>query len=331
MNKRDRLENALAGYAVDRVPVVLWRYWPGDDQRVADFAWSTLTFQKLFDWDFVKATPYSACCVADYGVRTEWLGDVSGDRTVPKPLVARSLAWTELKTLDPFRGEQGKYIEALRLINDGLSSEQVPVVVTVYSPLTQAAILSGDEMLLSHIRTHPDRLRTALNTITENTLRFIDALKRTEVVGLVYAIRHASFALMSEEEYRSIGVPYDLKILEMLPSNWWLNIIQLSCRNPMFRLVADYPVRAINWDLPGSGTMLENARVLCPVTVCGGLSHETHLRFGTPAAIRDVARETFEQLGTRRFILSSGNAVSVSTPLSNLRAVREIAEEMKAG
>ena len=331
MNKRDRLENSLAGNAVDRVPVVLWRHWPGDDQRIADFAWSTLMFQKTFDWDFVKATPYSAYSVADYGVRTEWRGDVGGDRLATKLPITRSLAWTELKTLDPLRGEQGKYLEALRLIGDGLRELDVPVMATIYSPLSQAAMLSGDEMMLSHIRTRPDRLRTALNTITESTLRFIDAMKRTDVVGIVYVIRHASFSLMSEDEYRAMGASYDLKILEMLPTSWWLNIVQLRCRKPMFQLAATYPVPVMNWDASAAEPALENARAFCGGALCGGLSHEVHLHRGTPAMIRDVAREMFEHMGTRRFILSAGDAVPVSTPLSNLRAVREVAEEMRAG
>jgi uroporphyrinogen decarboxylase len=330
MNKRDRLENALAGNTVDRVPVTVWRHWPGDDQRIADFAWATLTFQKTFDWDFVQTTPSSTYCVADYGVRTEWRGDVGGDRVPLKRSVTRSLAWTELKTLDPLRGEQGKYLEALKLIGEGVRDLDVPMVATIYSPLSQAAILSGDEMMLSHIRIHADRLRTALNTITESTLRFIDAAKRTSVVGIVLVVRHASFSFMSEDEYRALGMPYDLKILETLPSTWWLNVVQLQCRKPMFRLVATYPVPGMNWDFAVEPTM-RDARAFYQGTLCGGLSHEAHLHRGTPAMIRDVAREAFEHLGTRRFILSAGDAVPVSTPLSNLRAVREVVEEMRAG
>ncbi len=35
MNKRERLEAAIAGQSVDRVPVALWRHFPGDDQDPA--------------------------------------------------------------------------------------------------------------------------------------------------------------------------------------------------------------------------------------------------------------------------------------------------------
>ena len=36
MEKRERLEKTIAGEQTDRVPVALWRHWPGDDQRAAD-------------------------------------------------------------------------------------------------------------------------------------------------------------------------------------------------------------------------------------------------------------------------------------------------------
>jgi uroporphyrinogen decarboxylase len=96
MDKRERLEATLVGDLLDRVPVALWRYWPGDDQRAADFARSTVEFQSAYDWDFVNVSPFSAYCVADYGVQTEWQGDASGNRVIIKYPVKRSLSWTEL-------------------------------------------------------------------------------------------------------------------------------------------------------------------------------------------------------------------------------------------
>jgi len=331
MKKRERLERALAGDAVDRAPVVFWRHWPGDDQRVADLVWSTLTFQQLFDWDLVKVTPYSAGCVADYGAQSEWLGEISGDRTIVKFPVTRSLAWTELRALDPLRGESGKYVEALKLIGDGLRDAETPLVATLYSPLTQAALLSGEELLLGNIRTRVDRLRTALNILTESTLRLIDALKRTEVAGIWYVLRHAGFALLAEEEYRAIGMPYDLKILGTLPPKWWLNILQLDCHQPMVELAATYPMPILNWDAAETKPGLEEGRALYQGVLCGGLSSEKHLHQGTPSLVRDVTREVLQRLGTRRLILSAGKAIPVSAPLSNLRAVRAAVESIQTG
>jgi uroporphyrinogen decarboxylase len=329
MKKRERLEKTQSGELVDRMPVALWRHWPGDDQRIADFVWSTLAFQKTFDWDFVKVTPFSAYCVTDYGVQTEWRGEIGGDRTPTKYPVKRSLAWTELRTLDPLRGEQGKHIEAIRLIGEELQTLDTPFVTTIYSPLTQASMLAGGNLLLRHLRTRTDRLRTALNIITENTLRFIDALRRTHIAGIFYEMHHADFTLMSEEEYRSLSTPYDLKILGELPSKWWLNFSHLPGNAPMFALATSYQSQGISWDSHNAKPSIDRARAINQNVLCGGVCRETHLHRGTPAMIRDVAREIADRAGTRRLVLAAGGAVPVSTPLANLRAMRDIADELR--
>jgi uroporphyrinogen decarboxylase len=323
MDKRERLEKTLAGEAADRVPVALWRYWPGDDLRAADLARSTLDFQQAYDWDFVKLTPFSAYCVADYGLQTEWQGDPSGDRGCIKHLVRRSLDWTELRTLDPTRGELGKHLAAINIIGDALKADGVPIIATIYSPLTQAAMLAEGDLMIQNMRTHPDRLRTGLNIITESTLRFIDVLGRTEVAGVFYVAAHASYGLMPEDEYRSFAASFDLRILENLPARWWLNVLSLPGSAPMFELAAGYPVRVLHWDAIEGRPDLDRARMLFQGVLCGGLCARQHLLYGTPAMVRDAARDALIRTDSRRFILSAGDAVPVTAPLSNLRAVRE--------
>jgi uroporphyrinogen decarboxylase len=36
--KRERLEATVVGETADRLPVALWRHWPGDDQDAAALA-----------------------------------------------------------------------------------------------------------------------------------------------------------------------------------------------------------------------------------------------------------------------------------------------------
>ena len=329
MAKRERLERVLAGERPDRVPVALWRYWPGDDQRAADFARSVLHFQQLFDWDFINITPASTAAATDYGVTTDWRGDISGERSIIKAPVTRSLQWTELRPLDPMRGEQGKLLTAVQQIDEAVRLDGVPCIVTIYSPLTQAAMLGKGDLLLRNLRSHPDRLQTGLNVITESVLRFIEALKRTGVAGVFYVMRHASFALMSESEYQHLGAPYDRKILESLPPKWWLNIASLQNTAPMFSLAAGYPVQALHWDISSVKPGVDKARGLYKGTICGGLSADQHLLLGTPAMIRQADTDLLKATGDRHFILAAGGPVPVSAPLSNLYAARAVVD--KAG
>lgn len=328
MDKRERLGKTLAGETTDRVPVALWRYFPGDDQRSADLAYSTIQFQQRYDWDFVKITPMRCYSVLDYGVQTQWRGDISGDRGMVKNPVRRSLDWTEIRTLDPLRGELGKHIEAVNQICETL--RDAPVITTVFSPLSQARMLAEADLMIRNMRNHPDRLHTGLNVITDTLMRFIDALKRTSIEGIFYVIDQASFSVMSESEYSVFGLPYDRKILEYLPQKWWLNILSLPRHSPMFNFAATYPLPVIHWDVTTTGPELDKAASVFRGALCTGLSVEQHLHLGTPTIVRDAIRDVTQQMYGRRLIVSAGEPFPVSTPLSNLRAVRQAVESVRS-
>ncbi len=325
MEKRERLEKTIAGEPTERPPVALWRHWPGDDQRAADLARSTIEFQNTYDWDFVNVTPASSFCVNDYGVLDQWEGTLDGTRAYTKRLIERSLDWTVIRTLDPTRGSLGRQAECLRLVCDELG-EDVPVVQTIYSPLAQAEYIAGKEMLIRHMRTQPDRVHSGLSILTDSTLRFIESLKRLPVAGIFYVIRHASYTTLSEDEYKAFGLPYDRKILDTLPARWWLNVAHLHGELPMFKFAHELKAHVVNWHDQKSEPTLAQGKTLFDGAVCGGVSELEHVHLGTPSTIREAVREAIHQTGGRRLIVSTGSVIPVSSPLSNIRAVREAVE-----
>ncbi|MFC1959275.1 uroporphyrinogen decarboxylase family protein [Chloroflexota bacterium] len=327
LSKRERLEKTFAGEATDRAPVALWRHWPGDDQRSADLAAAALDFQRRYDWDFIKISPSSSFCLTDYGVQDRWVGNIEGTRDYVKRVVNRSLDWTDLRVLDPQRGALGRQVDAVRQIVAGVTDE-TPAIQTVFSPLAQAKNIAGAEKVLEHIRTAPERVHTGLNTITESTLRFIDELGRTDIAGIYYAAQLATYNLLSEDEYRTFGRPYDLRILEALSSKWWFNMLHVhGDEQSMFDLFMDYPVQAANWHDRDGGPDLAMGKSKFPGAVCGGLSHSDPLHDGTPSQVREQARDAFGQTGQRRFILATGCVTMITSPQSNIRTVREVVDQ----
>lgn len=323
--KRERLEKTIAGEATDRVPVALWRHWPGDDQRAADLARSTIEFQRRYDFDFVKVSPSSSFCITDYGVQDRYVGNLEGTREYTKRVVSRSLDWTDLRVLEPRRGALGRQLEAVRLIKDGLGDD-VPIIQTIFSPLAQAKNIAGEEMLIAHLRQSPERVHTGLNTITESTLRFLDELARLGIDGVYFAVQHASYARLSLTEFETFGKAYDLRILEALSSKWWFNMLHLHGDAPMFDHILDYPVQAVNWHDRETKPDLATGKGKFSGAVCGGLSHWDPVHDGTPSAVKEQAKDAIEQTGGRRFILATGCVTMITSPLSNLRAVREAAD-----
>jgi uroporphyrinogen decarboxylase len=328
MNKRERLERAVGGETVDRTPVALWRHFPGDDQRAADFAAAVVDWQRAYDWDFVKVTPASSFCLTDYGVQDRWVGSIEGTREYTRRAVERSLDWTTLKVLDPARGGLARQIETLNLLKAEFGTE-TPYIQTVFGPLSQAKNIAGEELMLRHMRTDPERVHTALRTITEGILRFMDAIRKTGVSGIFYAIQHATYDKLSEDEYRAFGVPYDRQILEAArDAGWWFNMVHLHGDAPMFDLVADYPMQAVNWHDQETPPDLAVGKSKITGAVCGGLGRwEVHN--GTPLEIREQARDAIKLTNGRRFILSTGCVTLITTPNSNWRAIREVVETTK--
>ena len=329
MHKRERLERAIAGDAADRVPVALWRHWPGDDWRYADLARSIIDFQHDYNWDFVRIMPSSNFQVIDYGVQDEWRGSKQGRRKISKRIINRSLDWTKLRALSPQRGVLAQQLACTRMVCQAMQSAETPIVHTIYSPFAQAARLGGKKLVLRNMRTDADRLRTGLHLLTESSLRFIEALWRIpNLAGVFYVTEFASHDLMSETEYAAFVMPHHLKILESLPERWWLNIVQAQGESPMLNLFGELPAQVINWNTRADNYSLSDAKGLFRGALCGGLDDWRDLHQGTPALLGSVIREALSQSESRRFILAGSGSGYVTTPISNIRAVRSLAESL---
>ena len=320
MSKRKRLEATIAGQPVDRVAVALWRHWPVDDQRGEDLARSTLDFQRAFDFDFIKVTPSSNYCLADWGAESRWVGNEEGTREWERPVIQRPEDWTRLRVLDPGKGLLDEARRALSIIG-GEVKEEVPFIQTIFNPLAQAKNLAG-ERLLSDLRQHPDAVKAGLETITETSIRFVQAARKTGIAGIFLALQHATYDLLSEAEYRAFGRPYDLRILEAA-GGLWFNLLHLHGTNVMFDLVADYPVQAINWHDQETPPSLREALSRFPGALVGGLRQwETMLR-GDPDRVRAEVRAAIQETNGRRLVIGTGCVTPITAPAGNIRAARE--------
>ena len=321
MTKTERLMAAIRGEQVDRSPVALWRHFPGDDYRPRDLAAATVAFQRKYGFDFVKVTPASSFCVQDWGSRDRWVGTLEGTREYTFYPIQAAKDWDKLHPLDPSEGGLGAQLECLRLIGDELIGE-VPFIQTIFSPLAHAKNLAGNESLLVHLRRNPDALHRGLEVITETITRFISAALDTGMAGVFYAVQHAQYELLSEQEYAVFGRPYDLRVLEAV-QGLWLNLLHLHGSDVMFDLLADYPIQIMNWHDRETWPTLFEAQGRFDGAVCGGLARWDVVVRGTPEQVQEQAADALAQTGGHRFILGTGCVTPVVAPASNIRAVRE--------
>lgn len=319
MSKRDRLAAALHGEETDRPLVALWRHFPTDDLDAEQLALSSAAFQSQYDWDFLKITPSSGYGIEGWGSHVAYRGHPEGTSEYAVRPIAGSQDWLRLEPLDPQTGALGGQLDAIRRARE-LVGPDVPIIETVFSPLSQAKNLVGGGLEVVHLRRHRDEVQQALEVIAETTVRFVQAALAAGADGIFYAIQHASAALLSEAEYREVCRPLDLRVLEAAHAGSF-NLLHLHGLNTYFDLVADYPVDGLNWHDRDTGPSLAEGARRFPGLVVGGLSQHDIVE-GSPHSVRSLAREAITQLDGRRLCLSTGCVMPTVAPWGNIRALR---------
>jgi uroporphyrinogen decarboxylase len=314
---KERIQACLNNEIADRAPVALWRHFPVDDQDPRSLAQAALHYQRTYDFDLLKITPASSFCVRDWGVEDQWLGHTEGTRQYTTRAIQKPRDWERLPLLDPIASHLAAQLECLRIVRAEIGPD-TPVLQTVFSPLAQAKNLAGNDTLLAHLRLYPDAVMKGLATIAETTRRFIEACLDTDIDGVFYAIQHAQANLLSLEEYKYFGLPYDQLALE--PSERLrCNLLHLHGHHVYFEVLDSLSFQIVNWHDRETYPSLTEAQRHFKGVLCGGMRQDT-LVYGTPEQVRQEAADALRQTDGKRFILGTGCVVPVIASHGNILA-----------
>lgn len=320
-----RIERALGGDTPDRTPIALWRHFPGDDQHVDRLVERTLDWQRRWDFDLVKFMPSGTYGVEDWGAVSAYDGQPNGARAVVKPAVTRTADWASIRDLDVRHGSYGRQNAALKATAAALGG-RVPILQTIFSPLTTARKLST-ERLFADLRRSPDAVHRALRVITDVTIRFARDAIDAGAHGVFLATQLASWRLLSADEYQRFGKDYDLEVLAAIEGRSRLSMLHAHGDDIMFDLLADYPVAMMNWHDRLTEPTLEDAQARFPGIVVGGIEEHGPLARGDLAAIESQVADAIAQTGGRRVMIGPGCVVPVAVTdaaiETALRASRE--------
>jgi uroporphyrinogen decarboxylase len=322
MNKRERVDAAARGAAVDRAPISFWGHNYLKEWTAAGLAEAMLDNYRAYDWDWMKVNPRASYHVEDWGAALQPSGDANrGPNFVDVP-VKEPGDWRRLRPLAVDKGVLGEQLEALRLIRDGMRGEAY-FIQTIFSPLSIAHYLTGKntDLVRASIAEAPDALAEALELITATFREYVQATLEAGASGVFYATTGwAAAGMTSEEEYRRFGIPYDLRVLEVAQGASF-NVLHNCGQGIYFDLLADYPVQTISWaaTLPGNPTLAEG-KERTRAAVMGGVSEKTTLVEGTPQQVADEVRRAIAETGGRRALVGPGCSIPPRTPEANLRA-----------
>ena len=318
MDHWQRVEAAIAGEAVDRPPIALWRHFPEDDQDPGKLVEHTLAWQQRWDFDLVKFMPSGTYGVEDWGAVSAYQGQANGARAVVKPAVARTQDWLAIRDLDVRTGVYGRQNQALREAARRLEG-RVPLLQTVFSPLTTARKLATDR-LFADLRRAPEVLHRALRVITDVTIRFARDALDAGAHGVFLATQLASHRLLRADEYGEFGKAYDREVLQALAGKARLSMLHVHGDDIMFDELADYPVAMLNWHDRIAEPTLGTAAARFPRMLVGGLNENGALIRGELAAIDAEVRDALTQTGGRRIMIGPGCVVPVAVTDAALEA-----------
>jgi uroporphyrinogen decarboxylase len=313
MTSGERVRAALKGESVDRVPFCFWHHFKpeGSGERMAEL---TLEFfRSKFDLDIVKIMP-------DLRYPT------------PEPAITQAADWARLPRLSletPSFREQLVCIRALR----AALGPDVPLILTLFSPLTMTFQFAGKAAALAHLREHPALVEQGLKTLAANERELVAAAIEAGASGIFFSCMGATNIDLTPEEYARFGRPYDLAVLEQARGGW-LNIVHVHADPSQkgdtlyFDRFVDYPVAAMSWSDRLTGPSLREALSLTDTCLMGGLDERGPLTTGGEQEIEQEMRDALAQTQGRRLILANGCSVPDDTPEEWLHAARRLVDRL---
>ncbi len=313
MTRTERVQAAVSGAEIDRIPVCFWHHFQPEGSGRAMAAATLRFFDEEFDLDIAKVMP-----------------------DLPYPFPKNSIAsvddWRLFEPIDP---EQSRFFreraESIGLLRDVLGFD-TPIIMTVFSPLAEAMYAARDrEQFLSHMQEHPVVVHEALATIADNLAVHLRDIISAGADGVFFALQGCARTIMTEEQYREFGRPYDLMALRGAAGGW-LNIVHVHGeKDLMFDQALDYPVQVLSWSDRIAGPSLREARVKTSKCLMGGWNEFGALSQGPEDQIAAEAKDAMSQTGGRKFILANGCSVPDETDHRWLEAARAIVEDLAIG
>lgn len=325
MSHKERIERALGLQDTDRLPFGFWWHFPNRDRSPRRLAELSVALQRRLDLDFVKLSPYGLYSVVDWGVRLDMKAGWKAPPVQADFPVKHPKDWRNLKPFGPTEGEYLIVLEAQRIALSELAGE-VPLVQTVFSPLTSCLKLASRQVLLRHIREAPQEVHAGLETVTETTRRFAAEVVTRGAAGLFFASQTTNQGYLTPREYRDFAKKYDLVVLDAVKGRSWFNVFHLHGTNVMLDEVLDYPVGALSYHDREGGPTLAEMRTKTDKCLIGGIGRQTTIVRGTPEELEAQVTDAWEQVDRRGLILGPGCVASLDAPERNLLQLRKCVE-----
>lgn len=329
VTSRERVLAAARGEVLDRPAFAVWRHFYDAERpgRASELAGALAAWVREHELDLLKHNPRAQYHAEPWGTRYRYPG---GDE---KPVLERyavtsSGDWARIDARPPTEPAFVELFEGLRLVRGALPD--VPVLMTVFTPLSILERLAGRDRVLADLRERPSEIHGALDAVTETFARLAAELVAAGADGIFLATTAwAQRDVLNDAEYARYGRPFDLRILEAV-ADAPFNVLHVCGANARVFELADYPVAGVSWNAhaslnPGVYAFLQ--RVTDRVAI-GGYSDEALTEDGLSLLNAEGNAVPAPLLG--RWIGAGGCTIPVTSGAWNIDIARDFARMRSA-
>lgn len=338
MTKRERVMAAVKGEPVDRVPVSFFNHNHTAECSSSTLAQHLLRQNQQFGWDFIKVGLRASYYGEAWGCKYRW--NLEKGPQLEDYVVKNADDFKKLHKLDSTTGVLGDHVRVAKLLGESLK-DSVPYVHTIFSPLSIAGRLAGaiymdpseGDAIKHFMKEYPEALHHGLSIIRQTMADYAIEIIRAGADGIFLTTTVWSRDVVTEEQYKIFGKPYDLAVYEAaIQEGATLNVLHICRENIMLDLLSDYPVQVINYEAtsPRNPDLKEGLK-RTEKALWGGLDHRITLPKGPAEAIIAEVHDAMEQTGGRRFILGNGCTSASEVPEANWIAAKEALSTWRSG
>lgn len=325
MDSRTRVEAALALEVADRPPVAWWGHTFVEEWSPERLAQITIDRARRYNWDFVKFQPRASSFAEAFGATYSPSGNATEGPLPGPPVINGPQDWVKVRVTQP--AALADQVEAIGMVASALGPS-VPVIQTVFSPLSVAGYLVGGDKqrAVEALREAPETVTPALERVASVLAQFSEASVEAGAAGIFYAISgYAASDLTSEADYQRLAIALDRSVLESLPPTAWFNVLHLCGSNLHFQLADVLPVQAVSWSVHDEGNpSLSEGRGRSGKAVMGGLARHETIAAGSPEAVIEEGAKARRETEGRGLLLAPGCSVPVNAPDTNLQAIGNV-------
>lgn len=306
MNKTEKMKSILANNYQGPTPFSFWTHYPECDREPEKIAQVSYDLYKDFDLDFLKTMNNGMYAIEDYGAKVDFSEIETGGvaKVVETPINSyedwANVPLLDLKTASILQRELD-YLKRLLALTKG----DVPVLMTVFSPITTADKLAGGQ-LKDHIQQDESGiLLAAIQRIAQTTADLAKEAIELGADGIYLASQMSSTDKVSVTDYEKYGKPFDLQVIEAA-SDGWMNTVHIHGENIMFDLLKDYPLPIINWHIGETKPELLEGLKASGKIVMGGIERMDITANDREALKTQITRDIKDTQGLNKLLLTPG-------------------------